>query len=127
MASLSPFDIIGMVCSKKDPQWEDIEDKEYVPFIINRGLSQFHDTIMLAAEVNFRHQMPKKWQFDFYKHAIQPKKKRFAPWSKPENDALVNDISIAYGVNKRRAMGIRALLSDDDVKIFKELTRTGGR
>jgi len=125
--ALSPFDIIGMVCAAKDPQWSDIEDKEYVPFIINRGLSQFPDTVMLANEVNFRHTMPKKWQFDFYKYAITPKKKRFAKWAKPEDDILIEQISEAFNVNRRRAMGIRSLMNEDAVKLFKEKTQRGGR
>ena len=123
----SPFDYINDLTASKSAEWVESDEKDYTPFIINRGMSYFYDTVMIAAEMNLNHTIPKQWQYDFYKHAIQPKKKRFAKWAKPEEDALIDMISVAYQVNRRRAIEIRTLLSDSDVKFLKEKQETGGR
>ena len=45
----------------EDKDWE----RKYPPFIINKGLSFFEDTVMFANEINRLHHLPKKMQFDF--------------------------------------------------------------
>jgi predicted nucleotide-binding protein (sugar kinase/HSP70/actin superfamily) len=124
---MSPFDVINTVATSAEDQWDEIGDKDYVPFMINRGLSYHHDTIMLAQEMNLRAGMTKRWQYDFYRIAIQPKKKRFAKWAKPDEDALINLISETYQVNLRRAMEIRSLLNTEEIGILKQRTNHGGR
>lgn len=127
MSNFSPFDIINMVCAEKDPQWSSVSPKDYNSFLINRGISMFPDTVMLAAEMAIRHTCPVEWQFEFYKQAITPKKKRFAKWHKPEKDELVDLVMGAYQVNRRKAIAMSCLLDEEAVKTLKELTFRGGR
>ena len=60
-----------------DPMWE----KKYYPFIINKCIAPFNDTIMLVNEVNMRHHLDAKLQYDFLLNSVRPKK-RYAPWVK---------------------------------------------
>jgi len=60
-----------------DPMWE----KKYVPFIINKCMAPFNDTIMLVNELNMRHHLDKKLQYDFLLNSVRSKK-RYAPWVK---------------------------------------------
>ncbi len=66
-----------------DTDDESIE-KGYVPFVINRCLSYFPDTIFYVNEMNTRPDTSKKMQFDFYLHSLR-KRKRFSKWLKREN------------------------------------------
>ena len=66
-----------------DTDDESIE-KGYVPFVINRCLSYFPDTIFYVNEMNIRPDTSKKMQFDFYLHSLR-KRKRFSKWLKREN------------------------------------------
>ena len=124
---MNPFDVINMVCAEKDPQWSSVGDKEYNSFLINRGISMFSDTVMLAAEMAIRHTCPVEWQFEFYKNAITPKKKRFAKWYKPEKDELIDLIMDSYQVTRSKATAMALLFNDENVTKLKEMTFRGGR
>jgi len=66
-----------------DTDDESIE-KGYVPFVMNRCLSYFPDTIFYVNEMNIRPDTSKKMQFDFYLNSLR-KRKRFSKWLKREN------------------------------------------
>ena len=63
---------------------DDSIEKGYVPFVMNRCLSYFPDTIFYVNEMNSRPDTPKKMQFDFYLNSLR-KRKRFSKWLKREN------------------------------------------
>ena len=124
---MTPFDIANQVSTSAADHWDDIDVKDYVPFVINRALSYHLDTVMLANEMNSRAQIPKQWQYDFYRMAIQPKKKRFSKWSKPDADALIELVSQAYQVNRTKAISIASLLNQDQINNLRLITDYGGR
>lgn len=108
---------------KDDPQSE----KEYVPFMINRGLSYFHDTIMYANEMNKYASVPKKWQFDFYRNSI-PKKKRFSKWhKKDQNSDDLNLVMNAYNYSSEKAAVALEILTDEQIKNLRDSYSQGGR
>ena len=61
----------------EDEQWE----KKYFPFIVNKCVTPFPDTIMLVNEINQLHHLDKKLQFDFLINSLRSRK-RYAPWMK---------------------------------------------
>ena len=63
---------------------DDSIEKGYVPFVVNRCLSYFPDTIFYVNEMNIRPDTSKKMQFDFYLNSLR-KRKRFSKWLKREN------------------------------------------
>ena len=83
--------------SKKDLM--DTEDeqveKKYLPFIINRCLSYFPDTILQVNEMNLHSNLDKKMQFDFLRHSIRPRK-RFSKWLKNEKTEQFEAIKKYY-------------------------------
>ena len=64
---------------------EEVMNKAYVPFVINRSLSYHTDGVLLANEMNKHTHIDKRMQYDFYRHALA-KGKRFSKWHKSEND-----------------------------------------
>lgn len=108
---------------KEDPQSE----KDYIPFMVNRGLSYFADTVMFANEMNSYSSINKNWQFDFYRIGI-PKKKRFSKWHK--KDQASDEIKIVmkeYGYSSEKAARALELLTEEQVKTLKEKYKIGGR
>ena len=85
---MSPFDFLNEInIGKKDLLREDpLNIKDYKPFMVNRGLSYFGDTVMAANEMNQLIGAPVLWQNDFLLHTIK-KKKRFSKWYKKESDS----------------------------------------
>ena len=68
---MNPFEYLKAINeSKKDIMVDDIAEKEYNPFIINRGLSHFQDTILFANEMNRFHHLDHRLQFDFFINII---------------------------------------------------------
>lgn len=123
------FDFLNSINeSKKDLLKEDpLNEKEYISFMINRGLSQFHDTVMYANEMNRYASIPKKWQYAFYLNAI-PKKKRYSKWHK--NDNLLDDvklIKIAYNYSTTRAVEALQILTPEQIQLLRDTFSTGGR
>lgn len=108
---------------KKDP----LTEKDYVPFMVNRGLSYFADTVLYANEMNIRPSIPKEWQYHFYLHGVK-KKKRFSKWSKKE--ASSDDIKILmkeYECSAKRAQETMSLLTEDQLNTIRSKYQTGGR
>jgi hypothetical protein len=101
-------------------------DKQYVSFMINRGLSYFNDTILLANEMNRHHSIPTKMQYDFYKGLIRPRK-RFSKWAKKEDDSAdVKVIMEHYGYSSDRAREALTLLSKEGISAIKAIRHKGG-
>jgi hypothetical protein len=63
-----------------DTEDESVE-KGYTPFVVNRCLSYFIDTILYANEMNLRPETDKKMQFDYLQRTIR-KNKRYSKWLK---------------------------------------------
>lgn len=126
---MSFFDFLNAINdTKKDLIKEDPHtEKDYVPFMVNRGLSYFPDTILYANEMNQFASIPKSWQFDFYRLAI-PKKKRFSKWHKrDQNSEDIQMIMKEYNYSAEKAAQAIELLSETQLKEMKEKYKTGGR
>lgn len=79
---MSPFDYLNAInTTKKDIMVDDVAEKAYASFMVNRGLSYFPDTILFANEMNVNHHIDHRLQFDFFINIIK-KKKRFSKWAK---------------------------------------------
>ena len=81
---MSPFDYIKEInYGKNNIMVDDIAEKKYNGFMVNRGLSYFRDTVLMANEMNKNHHLDSRLQFDFLINIVR-KKKRFSKWNKPE-------------------------------------------
>ncbi len=75
---MTPFTFLNEInYGKKDIMIDDITEKLYNSFMVNRGLSYFRDTVIYANEMNKHHHLDSRLQFDFLINIIR-KKKRFS-------------------------------------------------
>lgn len=105
-----------------DPE---LAEKEYVPFVINRCLSNFADTVFYANDMNQAFQLDKKLQYDFFLHAI-PSKKRFSPWSKKDRTAELKLVSEYYNYSEVKAEEALRILTAEELVFIREKMDTGG-
>lgn len=105
---------------------DDIAEKKYPPFMVNRGLSYFQDTVLMANEMNRYHHIDNRLQFDFFINIIR-KKKRFSKWAKPEKLNDVEVIKEYYGYSNEKARQASKLLSSDQIDELKKKVYKGGR
>ena len=105
-----------------DPMWE----KKYSPFIINKCLAPFNDTIALVNEMNMRHHLDSKLQYDFLLNTIRPKK-RYAPWVKADKLKNLDYVKEYYGYSNEKAKQALYILNHDQIKAIKDSLNKGGR
>jgi hypothetical protein len=123
------FDFLNSINDNKknlmnvDPGCERI----YVPYIINKSLSYFPDTLFEANMMNFYNNISKKMQYDYYLLNIR-KKKRFSKWHK-EKTTDSDDISIIkqyYGYSDKKAVEASKILTKEQINHLKNELNTGG-
>lgn len=126
MSKKSPFDFLNSInYSKQNLIKEPQDEKEYVPFIVNRGLGYFQDTVMLANEMNVNCHIDNKMQYDFLKNTVR-KRKRFSKWLKAEDDKKV-DILVAYlGCSRSNAKHVADLFDSKAISDIKKRLDRGG-
>ena len=124
---MNPFDYLKAINeTKKDVMVDDIAEKEYNPFIINRGLSFFRDTILYANEMNRFHHLDHRLQFDFFINIIK-KKKRWSKWIKPQEVANLELIKEYYGYSNEKAKSALSLMSNEQIEQLKQRIYKGGK
>jgi len=126
--NVTPFDFLNAINdNKKDLFLDPQAEKDYPPFMVNRGLSFFPDTVLYANEMNKSVQIPSKWQFDFLKNSI-PKKKRFSKWFK--KDATTDQLKLVmkhYKYSEKKAYEVLDLFTPMQLEELRLSYEAGGR
>ena len=123
----NPFDYVNSILqNKKNLIVDEITEKEYQPFLVNRTLSYHKDCVMYANEMNRRHFLDKKLQYDFFLNTIRSQKRAFAKWVKAEKSDDLECIKQVFGLSDQKAREALSLLSDEQIQKLKEQTDTGG-
>ena len=124
---MNPFEFVNAInYTKKDIMIDDISEKKYSAYMVNRQLSYFPDTILAANEMNKNHHIDNRLQFDFFINIIR-KRKRFSKWFKPE---LISDLEVVkkyYGYSNEKARQVLTLLSTEQINELKNKVAKGGR
>ena len=105
-----------------DKEWE----KKYPPFIINKGLSYFSDTVMYANEMNRLHHASKHMQFSFYLNSIKSRK-RFSKWLKSSKIKDLDVVKQHFGYSNKKAQEALSLMTKKQIDYIKERLYKGGR
>jgi len=106
----------------EDELWE----KKFAPFIINKCVAPFEDTLMLVNEINQLHHLDKKMQFDFLINSLRPRK-RYAPWLKAKKLKNLEYVKEFYGYNNEKAKIALDILSDEQISAIKKRLYKGGK
>ena len=124
---MTPFDFVNQIMQgKKQLIVDELTEKEYVPFIVNKTLSYHKDCLMYANEINRRHFLDKKLQNDFLLNTIRSKKRPFIKWAKSEKSEDLECIKQIYGFSDKKAHDALRLLNDEQIQELKEKTDIGG-
>jgi hypothetical protein len=123
---MNPFEYLNSInYSKEDIMVDDIAEKAYNPFMTNRSLSYFQDTVFFANEMNRYHHLDKRLQFSFLINIIR-KRKRFSKWIKPELDSDVDVVKEYYGYSNEKARQALTLLSPSQIEELRKKVSKGG-
>jgi|TARA_Y100000992_G_scaffold67818_1_gene42162 hypothetical protein len=124
---MNPFEFANAInYTKKNIMVDDITEKAYAPYMINRQLSYFPDTVLAANEMNKNHHIDNRLQFDFFINIIR-RRKRFSKWFKPEQISDLDVVKKYYGYSNEKARQVLTLLSTEQINELKNKVAKGGR
>ena len=124
---MNPFEYVKAINNtKKDIMVDDIAEKEYNAFMVNRSLSNFQDTVLYANLMNVNHHIDARLQFDFFINTIR-KKNRFSKWLKPLDYKDLDVIKEYYVYSDEKAKSVLSLLNNTQIEELKKRIYKGGR
>ena len=124
---MNPFNYLNSINhTKQDIMKDDLDEKGYNSFLINRSLSYFYDTVGMANVMNRYHHLDNKLKYAFLINIIR-KRKRFSKWMKPETESDIEVVKQYYGYSNDKAKQVLSLLSPEQIKIIKQKVSKGGR
>lgn len=124
---MNPFDFVNSInYSKKDIMETPEDENSYTPFVVNRSLSYFADTVGIANEMNIKHHLDNRLQYQFLINIIR-KRKRFSKWIKPEIENDIDVVKEYYGYSNEKSRQILSLLTPSQIDIIRNKVNKGGR
>ena len=127
MVKRNPFDFVKSVSQTKiDLMVDEVEEKAYQPFLINKALSYHQDSVFFTNEMNIRHGVDNRLQYVFFLNTLR-KRQRFSKWSKPYISKKLDVIKKYYQISTREAKEYVNLLSDKHLRELRNRMKIGGR
>jgi len=105
-----------------DEMWE----KKYPAYIVNRCVYPFSDTILLVNEMNIYNGLDNKLQFHFLLNSTRARK-RFSPWLKTSKINNLETIKEYFGYSDQRAKEVLNVLTDEDISYMETKLDKGGK
>lgn len=125
--SLNFFDYLNSINhSKENLMVDSVSENAYNSFMVNRGLSYFSDTVLLANEMNRLHHTDKPLQYSFLINTVR-KNKRFSKWNKPQETEDLMIVKEYYGYSNEKARSALSVLSPDNIRELKLRLDKGGK
>lgn len=122
---MNVYDIVNSINRGEKIELNADTEKMYVPFIINRTLSYFPDTVLAANEMNMYPDIDKNLQYDFLINIVRPAK-RFAKWVKRVDSKEFEAVQQYFKFNDMRTLEVLQILSDEDIKTIRQALDPGG-
>lgn len=125
--SANPFDYLNAInITKENMVADEYGERGYNPWMVNRGLSFFRDSVMQANEMNRLYHLDKAIQFTFLLNTVTPRK-RFSKWHKAEKVENLDVVKEYFGYNHTRALEAMSLLTDAQIEEMRKSLNKGGR
>lgn len=124
---MSPFDFVNSINQTKKDLLKDpeVSETEYVPFVVNKAISYFPETVLYANQVNMIPHTENKLQYHYLLNTIRPGK-RFAKWAKREKVEDLDAVKQYYGYSMEKAQQVLSILTVDNLHYIKQKLQRGG-
>ena len=106
----------------EDEMWE----KKYPAYIVNKCVAPFQDTIFLVNEMNMNHHMDNKLQFDFLLNTLRTRN-RYTPWLKATKEKDLECVKEYYGYGNEKAKSALDILNDEQLETIVNSLNKGGK
>lgn len=122
---MNVFDFVKSINSTKVNllEQDSSREKEYAPFIVNKALSYFPDTVIQANDMNMMHSLDKNLQYNFLINSVRPRN-RYSKWVKSDIGD-VEAIQRYFNCNYSIAKQYQRLFTTDQIKIIRTKMEKG--
>ena len=123
---MNPFDFVNSINHTKQDLFKDSEVSEtsYVPYVVNKSLSYFPETVLHANEMN-RAYIDNKLQYHYLLNTVRPGK-RYAKWVKREDNGELEAVREFYGYSMEKALQVLRILTPQNIHYIKQKLQRGG-
>ena len=118
--------IPSILQTKKSVINDDIDLKDYTPFVVNRALSYHIDCVLYANEMNLHPELEKDLQYQYLLNTIRPMKRKFQPWQKSSTDKDIECVKLYFGYSNEKAKEALRILNDEQIAEIRRKTDKGG-
>ena len=127
---MNPFDFVTDInLGKKDiitnSDNPELAERTYNPYLTNKSLSYFQDTVHYANEMNMHGDLNHKMQYSFLLN-IGRKRKRFSKWHITIDDENLQAVIDYYGYSVKKAKEALKILSNEQLSTIKLKLSKGG-
>ena len=112
--------------TKKSVFRDELDYKDYKPFIVNRALSNHMDCVLYVNEMNIHPEIEKELQYQYLLNTIRSMKRKFQPWQKSEVDKNIECVKEYFGYSNQKAKEALRILNDEQIAEIKRRTDKGG-
>jgi len=125
---MKPFDYVNSINYSKKNLMEGTDNDElaesgYVPFLTNRTLSYFTDTLFYSNEINQYPHVDNKLQYDYLLNSVRPKK-RYAKWVKATDSDDLEIVRLYFNYSTNKALQALNVLTPKQLEhITNKVTR----
>ena len=126
---MPPFDYVNDINFKKknlmrDSDNDKLAESGYIPYITNKSLSYFPDTLFFSNDMNHRHHLDNLLQYEYLLNTVRPKK-RFAKWVKSEDKDDLEIIKMYFGYSNKKAEQALKILSSEVIEKIRIIITRG--
>ena len=103
-----------------------VDEKDYVPFVVNKALSFHYDCILYANQMNMSSHLNPILQYHFYLNTVRPYKRPFQKWEKRQTTEELKLVKEYFNYSNEKAKEVLSVLSADDIEEIKRILDKGG-
>jgi hypothetical protein len=126
MADLFKETIPSILQTKEDVMRDEQDEKEYLPFLVNRALSYHLDCILFANQMNLYPNLDKPLQYKYLHLSVRGMKRKFQPWQKPSALKDLACVKEYFGYSNEKAKEALRILTEDQISEIRRITDKGG-
>lgn len=125
MADLFKEILPSILKTKKSVMITDQDERQYPSFMVNRAMSQFPDTVLIANYLNLYPNLDNRLKYDFLLNMVKPYKRPFSKWAKRAEPVDLATIKEYYGYSDAKALDALRVLTPAQINSLKQELEKG--
>lgn len=119
-------DIIPSIQQSKKVVVTAENERDYVPFVVNRALSFHNDIVMFANQMNLVPNADPLLQYHYLLNTVRAYRRPFQKWQKRETVDNLDAVKEYFGYSNEKAKDALSILSDAQIEEIKKNLNKGG-